>query len=178
MKSWISPKNHVPRRITREHGYKRRDTCYRKRRSRTCFSEQEETMRTLRKLFKFKGTACSLTVGLLLAGLLGGCTEPFVNVAVQVDTTCQAGGMGRPIVDPPPPGACTAPYVSWAGKSADGFWNSQTGLQIPGGSGLTCASGSVKCQSTNPGTCTMVPCKSWYRPSNQSCSCACIQPAP
>ncbi len=135
-------------------------------------------MRTLRKLFKFKGTACSLTVGLLLAGLLGGCTEPFVNVAVQVDTTCQAGGMGRPIGDPPPPGACTAPYVSWAGKSADGFWNSQTGLQIPGGSGLTCASGSVKCQSTNPGTCTMVPCKSWYRPSNQSCLCDCRRPAP
>ena len=52
-------------------------------------------MRTLRQLFKFKETACNLAVGLLLAGLLDGCTEPFVNVIVQVDT-CQAGGAGKP----------------------------------------------------------------------------------
>jgi len=133
-------------------------------------------MRTLRQLFKFKGTACSLGVGLLVAGLLGGCTTPFVNVVVEVDT-CQAGGTGRSFGPPPPPGACTTPFTPWSGKSADLFWNSQTGQQIPSGSGLTCVSG-MKCAAL-PGNCGFgKPCKSWYRPSNQSCLCDCFQPAP
>lgn len=66
-------------------------------------------MRTLQQLFKLNRTACNLVGGLLLVGLLGGCT-PLVNVAVQVDTTCSSGGgPGRPLE---PPGACSVmnPY--------------------------------------------------------------------
>ena len=133
-------------------------------------------MGTMRQLFKFNNATRNLVAGLLLAGLLGGCTEPFVKVTVQVDT-CQAGGMGKQIDELPPPGGCITPFISWAGHSADGLWNSSTGLQIPAGSGLTCASG-VKCQAT-PGSCGIgKPCKSWYRPSNQSCVCDCYRPAP
>jgi hypothetical protein len=123
----------------------------------------------------FASATKRLLAGFLLVGLLGGC-EPLVKVTVQVDT-CQAGGMGRQFGDIDGVGACTTPFISWAGKSADGFYNSQTGNLIPSGSGLTCASG-VKCQAS-PGNCGIgKPCKSWYRPSNQSCICDCNRPAP
>jgi len=124
-------------------------------------------MGTSRQLFKVKGTACSLACGLLLAGLISGCTEPFVKVAVQVDT-CQAGGMGKPIDELSPPGLCNV--MTYSG-SAVGFIDDNNGGVIPPGSPLSC-SASYKCKAL-PGTCVSgVACKS-HRATNGSCYCGC-----
>jgi len=63
-------------------------------------------MRILRQLFNLKRTACNLVGGLLLVGLLGGCT-PLVNVAVQVDNTCSSGGSPSRSIESPAPGTCS-----------------------------------------------------------------------
>ena len=135
-------------------------------------------MRNLRQLFQLKGTTWSLVGGVLLAGLLGGCTTPLIDVKVSVDNTCPTGGSGMRVpIDNIEAGACITPFISWSGQSAVGFWDSSTSLQIPIGSTLTCASG-VKCRTT-PGNCGIgKPCKSWYRPSNGQCLCDCNKPAP
>jgi len=56
--------------------------------------------------FKFNKSARTLVACFLVVGLLGGCTKPFVNVEVEVDS-CQAG-QGKPIKDGQPQGFCNS----------------------------------------------------------------------
>ena len=130
-------------------------------------------MGTLRQQFKL--TAHSLIAGLILAGLLGGCTEPFVKVTVQVDT-CQAGGMGKQFGPPPEIGACmknnvTSPIDAnvWNNNNA---WDMVTNTRITDHSHI-CSSGFI-CQSS-PGSqgCPILskPCMTKW--NNGVCSCGC-----
>jgi len=62
-------------------------------------------MRRFHWLFKFNKSARILVAGLLVVGMLGGCTKPFINVQVDVDTCPSgAGGQGKPI----PMGLCSS----------------------------------------------------------------------
>jgi hypothetical protein len=141
-------------------------------------------MRTSRQPWKFKRIACSLAVGLLLAGLLGGCTEPFVNVVVQVDTTCQAGGMGRPIGEPPGPGACILTPVLTAPTDPNlfntGYFNTATKTILSDHNHRCNAGGTNKMCQSSPGS-TMCGginkiCKTRFTPTsgnNGNCTCGC-----
>lgn len=133
-------------------------------------------MRTLRQLFKFKETACNLAVGLLLAGLLDGCTEPFVNVIVQVDT-CQAGGAGKPFGPLEPPGACQTKQLTTRTDaneySNNNAWDMVTNKRITDHTHF-CNANTTKCQSS-PGSkvCSGFdkPCMTKW--TNGSCICGC-----
>jgi hypothetical protein len=133
-------------------------------------------MGTLRQLFNLKETAWSLVGGLLLLGLLGGC-EPFVNVVVQVDNTCQAGGtgsgMGRKIPDA---GTCTLGPVLTAPADAYGAHIYPTGGIITDHT-HTCNAGTRKCASS-PGTCNFKSCWTRFHPDTPgaltgACTCDC-----
>lgn len=140
-------------------------------------------MRALRQLFKFKGTACSLAVGLLLAGLLAGCTEPFVNVIVQVDT-CQAGSTGKPFGPPPPPGACMKTSVLTVPTDPNlynnGYFNTATKTILYDHTHRCNTGGTNKMCQSSPGStyCSGIPtqCKTRFTPtggSNGTCDCDC-----
>ncbi len=139
-------------------------------------------MRTSRQLWKFERVACSLAVGFLLAGLLGGCTEPFVNVVVQVDT-CQAGG-GRPFGPPPEPGACMKTPVLTAPTDPNlynsGYFNTATNTILYDHDHRCNAGGTNKMCQSSPGstTCGGIPkqCKTRFTPTsgnNGNCDCGC-----
>ena len=62
-------------------------------------------MRIVQQSFNLNKIARTLVSSLLLVGMLGGCTKPFINVEVAVDTCPSgAGGSGKPI----PQGACSS----------------------------------------------------------------------
>ena len=136
-------------------------------------------MRTLRQLFKFKGTACSLAVGLLLAGLLGGCGQPFVNVTVQVDN-CQAD-RGRSIELPPPPGGCNQTLLTNNTTDPNKYnnaWNMATNTAMTDNT-HRCNTSTWMCQS-DPGSklcpATLKPCKTRFTPTSGiygNCTCGC-----
>lgn len=106
----------------------------------------------------------TLVAGLFLLVLMAGC----VNVNTSCGSCCgKDGGLGDR------DGACnpSPPSGNYTG-SADGFYNTATGLQIPAGSGLTCASG--KTCAVPYGRCASgTPCKRWYNPNGASCKCDC-----
>jgi hypothetical protein len=136
-------------------------------------------MRTLRTLFKPKVTTWNLVGGLLLVGLLGGCTTPLVNVAVQVDTCPSGGGGPRTPLDPP--GYCsinsTAPYNGplipqnyKVCKAFDGTTINCTGNEM-------CTGSTSRVCNDPPGNdSNRKPCKSVWKQSaagsmNGDCSC-------
>lgn len=137
-------------------------------------------MRTLRQLFKFMGTACSL--GLLLAGLLGGCHQPFVNVNVQVDVdNCQAG-RGRSI-ELPAPGACNQTLLTNNTTDPNLYnnaWNMATNTAMGSDHSKRCNTSTWMCQSA-PGSkaCPIPPnklCKTRFTPTSGiygNCTCGC-----
>ena len=106
----------------------------------------------------------TLVAGLFLLVLMAGC----VNVNTSCGSCCgKDGGLGDR------DGACnpSPPSGNYTG-SADGFYNTATGLQIPAGSGLTCASG--KTCAVPYGRCASgAACKRWYNPTGASCKCDC-----
>lgn len=115
---------------------------------------------------------CLLAGGLLLAGLLGACTE----VQVTVDT-CQTRTGSSFSGDPV--GTCNQGILLVADTDAAGFWiRSTPPTQIP----LTdhsylCHATGYKCQPT-PGTCQFKPCKTWFTPDSAgakigTCNCGC-----
>ena len=143
-------------------------------------------MTTLRQLFKSKGTACSLGVGLLLAGLLGGCQTPFIDIKVQVDNTAGAcpsggtriitppdGGMGACSIDPRSP--YTGPLIPQNYKVCKDFNNN-----------IIACTGNEMCTGSNSRVCNDPPgnetrkiCKSVWKQSaagsmNGTCSCTSI----
>lgn len=137
-------------------------------------------MRTLRQLLSFNRTVWNLGVSLLLAGLLGGCTEPFVNVIVQVDT-CQAGG-GKPFGPPPPPGACnpTPPLTALTDPNlfGAGYYNTATKTKLNDHT-HRCNTGTWMCQSSPGSTlCGGISktCITRFTPTsgnNGNCTCGC-----
>lgn len=140
-------------------------------------------MRPLRQLLGFNGTVWNLGVSLLLAGLLGGCTEPFVNVIVQVDT-CQAGGMGKPFGPSPEPGACIPTAVLTVptdpNKFGAGYYNTATKTILTDHTHLCNAGGANKMCQSSPGSnlCGGVSklCKTRFTPTsgnNGDCICGC-----
>ena len=136
-------------------------------------------MRTLRPLFMSKRTASNLAVGLFLAGLLAGCTKPLVNVEVNVDT-CQAGGMGRPIGEPPEPGACNPSPVLTAPTDANRYnnaWDMVSNTKITDHTHMCNAGGTNRTCQSNPGSQVCFPsgtnkiCITKW--NNGACSCGC-----
>jgi hypothetical protein len=143
-------------------------------------SKQEEKMRTSGRLFELKGTAGNLLGGLLLAGLLGGCGLPFIDVDVQVVATAGGCPSGGTRTDIQPGGGCNKETIS-SPTDANKYGNAKdtgTGLAITDHSHM-CTSGVI-CQSS-PGTyyCpfpTLKPCKTlWTQTSglNGTCQCGC-----
>lgn len=130
-------------------------------------------MGALRQLLKFNGTMRSLGVGLLVAGLLGGCTQPFVNVIVQVDTpSCQAGE-GKTIESPPPPGGCNNGGTGLIVVSPNTICKNASGTPINCQSSFMCSAGN-KCLNGNPGTENRKACKTiWTQTSGNNGSCTC-----
>jgi len=140
-------------------------------------------MRTLGQLFELEGTARNLLGGLLLAGLLGGCGLPLIDIDVQVVNTagaCPSGGT-RVGTDLPAGGGCiTDPAIS-SPTDANKYGNAKdmgTGQPITDHNHM-CTSGFI-CAS-NPGSkyCpfpTVKACKTrWYQTSgmNGTCQCDC-----
>lgn len=131
-------------------------------------------MRTLRQLFTVHGILPSFGIPLVL--LIGGCTQPFVNVNVQVDA-CQAGGnMGKSITDISPPGLCNNGPILGTATDAYGAYVANTSPpQKITDHAHYCNAGTRKCAST-PGTCNAQSCVVKYSPTDAShgnCSCAC-----
>ena len=131
-------------------------------------------MGTLRQLFKLKGSAWSLLGGFLLAGLLGGCSHPFIDIKVDVDvnSTCASGGGPRQPL--PGAGACSVDGTGAIPQSP----TSQTICKNSGGTvincppGATCTSGN-KC-NTPSGTDNRKACKTiWTQVNGTSGSCIC-----
>ena len=149
---------------------------------RKIISDQEEKMRNLRRLFKLKHTAWSLIGGLMLAGLLGGCQTPFIDIKVQVDNmagTCPSGGTTR-VVDSSIPldGGCTLGPILTAPADAYGAHIHPTGGIITDHNHTcTVGNGSRKCASS-PGTCNFKACWTRFVPDSPGaltgkCSCDC-----
>jgi hypothetical protein len=136
-------------------------------------------MRNLRQLFQLKRPAWSLIAGLMLAGLLGGCHTPLIDIKVDVDNTCQTGGNGTRMATPEA-GACL--FQSYTGAIPTGTICKNAGGIIACPTGATCSSGtgSRKCRTT-PGTCDGVSCKTYWLQTGGSssttgvCSCPCPQ---
>ena len=134
-------------------------------------------MGTLPQMLKFNGTMWSLGIGLLLAGLLGGCTKPLVNVEVNVDT-CQAGAMGRSIEEPPAPGACNLSPILTAPTDANRYnnaWDMVSNTKITDHTHMCNAGGTNRTCSSNPGSQL---CGGTYKLcitkwNNGACSCGC-----
>jgi hypothetical protein len=142
-------------------------------------------MRTLLQLLDFNGTVWNLGVSLLLAGLLGGCSEPFVNVIVQVDT-CQAGGMGKQFGEPSPPGACQPTAVLTVPTDPNlfnaGYFNTATRTILDDHDHRCNTGGTNKICKSSPGStmCGGVfkTCKTRFTPTsgnNGTCTCGCPQ---
>ena len=139
-------------------------------------------MRNFRRLFKLKQTAWSLIGGLMLAGLLGGCQTPFIDIKVQVDT-CPPGGAGRSIpIDPPIVGACTPtpPLTDLTDPNLNnnGYFNTATKTTLFDHI-HRCNASTWMCQS-NPGStfCGGINkvCKTRFTPTsgnNGNCLCGC-----
>lgn len=144
-------------------------------------------MGTMRKLFCFKWTRSSLLVGIMILGLIGGCT-PLIDIDIVVDNTagnCPSGGRGGgggPQL--PPGGACTTTNLSSA-ADANRYNNAKnvaTGHAITDHSHM-CKAGTVMCASS-PGSMacpypTYKPCKTLYMPDVPpnglvgTCQCGC-----
>jgi hypothetical protein len=136
-------------------------------------------MRTFQQIFSFTKAARTLAAGILLAGLLSGCTTPFVNVVVQVDS-CQAGGPGKP------------PNIPMPGVGLCVFANPTTGpippppatickdhnlSIIPCPANATCTSGPGRCDANTPGSnrsgkiCKTIWVQSATHPTEGACDC-------
>jgi len=135
-------------------------------------------MGTLRKLFEPKVTTWNLVGGLLLVGLLGGCTTPFVNVVVQVDTCPSGSGGPRTPLDPP--GACTlntanpynGPLIPQNYKVCKDFNNNT----IPCTGNEMCTGTTSRVCADSPGNENRKLCKSVWKQSaagsmNGTCVC-------
>jgi hypothetical protein len=112
-----------------------------------------------------KNVISTLVGGLLLAALLGACSE--INVTVG---TCPSGSPGWP---PQPPGACTpAALVADTQATSINAYDSVTKTKITDTT-LQCLAGGFKCTS---GTCGYLPCRTWYTAASTStgnCKCGC-----
>ena len=135
-------------------------------------------MRNLRQIFKSNRTSWSLVGGLLLAGLLGGCSTPFIDISVQVDS-CPSGsttGDTRIPILPRGAGTCFA-GVPHTGQIPSGtMCKNTTGQIINCPANAQCSSGSKKCPNP-PGTCgrTATPCRTtWTQSTSGSTSGTCI----
>ena len=142
-------------------------------------SEQEEKMGKLRQLLRLSRTGWSLSIGLLLAGLLSGCGLPFINVDVNVVTTGGACPSVRGMPSTVPPGGCNATTIS-SNKDATGAWHTTLQRTIVANDHLQCRAGTVMCNSSNPGfkLCggVLKQCKTLYTPvdaTTGNCICDC-----
>jgi hypothetical protein len=127
-------------------------------------------------------TATKLIVGcLLLIGLLQGCTSPFVDVKVKVDSCPPAGT--RVVTTPSAPsdevGACSLGSVIPNDTPAHQIpaWHVTLNRYIEASDNLKCKSTSVmkRCQSS-PGTCYGQACKTKFYPNGTGtghCYCQC-----
>ena len=132
-------------------------------------------MRNFRRLFKLKQTAWSLIGGLMLAGLLGGCQTPFIDIKVQVDNMAGACPSGGTRVlnseDPPGIGGCnnggTGPIVV-----SNTICKNASGGTMQCQSSFICSAGN-KC-AVPPGTENRKSCKTiWTQTSGNNGSCSC-----
>jgi len=129
-------------------------------------------MGTLRQLFKLRRTAWSLVGGLLLVGLLGGCSTPFIDIDVSVQVDTCPSGAGGPRQPLPEPGACTNGGTGSIPPPPATICKNASGAPMNCPTGATCTSG-YKCGSP-PGTENRKTCKTiWTQISGTSGSCIC-----
>ena len=134
-------------------------------------------MRTFPQVFTFNKAARTLAAGLLLAGLLGGCTTPFVNVVVQVDS-CQAGGPGNPPL-PLGPGQCifASPTTGPIPPPPATICKDHNLNVITCPANVTCTSGPGRCDANSPGKdrsgkiCKTIWVQSATHPTEGACDC-------
>jgi len=145
-------------------------------------------MGTFPQLFKLNGTAWSLIIGLLLAGLLSGCHTPLIDIDVQVTNMAGAcppgGGGGGPI----PTAGCSAkqsiPQQEDAVVAGHQTYNTATSHYVTTTNTYFCQANSTPCNA-NPGSSSCPPtftplkkCVTLYTPNAGttgpgSCSCVC-----
>jgi hypothetical protein len=111
----------------------------------------------------------SLVLGILLAAVLGSCTEVHVTV-----DSCPTGMGSRVDGEPGGVGYC-APGASAAGKPATGFYGVGGTNPVPATPARTCSSGTL-CGSPGTACDPLYPtkkCKNTYWYSSRACACTC-----
>jgi hypothetical protein len=137
-------------------------------------------MRNLRQLFQLKRRAWSLVGGVLLAGLLGGCQTPFIDIKIEVANTCSPGSTRSSIPDDGGAGACilnpanpyNGPLIPTNHKVCKDFNNNTvacTGNEM-------CTGATSRVCNSSPGSENRKTCKSVWKQSaagsiNGTCTC-------
>jgi hypothetical protein len=130
-----------------------------------------------------KKSAQKIVVGtLLMIGLLEGCTHPFIDVSVKVDTCPPSTGTRVVSTGSPPEGVdggCRSTMPLTTATDAFGALNAANSNQPITDHVHLCNAGTWMCQAS-PGSCFMGGqwklCKTYFAPTtgnNGNCACNC-----